>query len=168
MASQPKRIRDSQTVISQLMQLTDANPVGNVQGGIIMRLVDETGGIAAARHVGRPVVTVAIDSMAFYSPICVGNLVTLKASLNYVGRTSMEVGVRVEAEDVLTGEITHTNSAYLVYVALDENLQPMEVPPLLAETPEEERRMAEGKLRQEERLRKRWAEEARRANEQAT
>ena len=111
MALQPKRIRDSQTVISQLMQLTDANPVGNVHGGAVMRLVDEAGGIAAARHAGRSAVTVAIDSMAFYSPISVGNLITLKASLNYVGRTSMEVGVRVEAEDVLTGQVVHTNSA---------------------------------------------------------
>ena len=159
MAPPPKHIRDSQTVISQLMHLTDANPVGNVHGGTIMRLVDETGAIAAIRHVGRPVVLVAIDSMAFYSPICVGNLVTFRASLNYVGRTSMEVGVRVEAEDVLTGEITHTNSAYLVYVALDENSQPVEVPQLLAETPEEERRVLAGKQRQEERLRKRWADE---------
>jgi len=155
MARQPKHISDSQTEISQLMQLTDANPVGNVQGGVIMRLVDEVGGIAAARHVGRPVVTVAVDSMTFYSPIQIGNLVTLKASLNYVGRTSMEVGVRVEAMDVLSGEVTHTNSAYLVYVALDENLQPVAVPQLVATSPEEERRMEAGKQRQMERLRKR-------------
>ena len=159
MPLEPKRIRESQTAISQLMQLTDANPVGNVQGGIIMRLVDEVGGICAARHAGRPVVTVAIDSMAFYSPIYVGNLVTLKASLNYVGTTSMEVGVRVEAEDVLTGETTHTNSAYLVYVALDENGLPVRVAPLIAETAEEERRMEEGWQRQQDRLRRR-AEEA--------
>jgi len=159
MAREPKHISDSQTEISQLMQLTDANPIGNVQGGVIMRLVDEVGGIAAARHVGRPVVTVAVDSMTFYSPIYVGNLVTLKASLNYVGRTSMEVGVRVEAMDVLTGDVTHTNSAYLVYVALDENLQPVEVPPLVATTADEERRMEEGRQRQMERLQKRRAEQ---------
>jgi len=159
MARESKHISDSQTEISQLMQLTDANPVGNVQGGMIMRLVDEVGGIAAARHVGRPVVTVAVDSMTFYSPIYVGNLVTLKASLNYVGRTSMEVGVRVEAMDILTGDVTHTNSAYLVYVALDENLQPVEVPPLGATTADEERRMEEGRQRQMERLKKRRAQE---------
>ena len=99
-----KRITDSQATISQLMHLADANPLGNIHGGTVMRLVDEVGGLCAARHVGRPVVTVAIDSMSFHSPIFVGNLVTVKASLNYVGRTSMEVGVRVEAEDVLTGE----------------------------------------------------------------
>ena len=159
MARDTKHISDSQTEISQLMQLTDANPVGNVQGGVIMRLVDEVGGIAAARHVGRPVVTVAVDSMTFYSPISVGNLVTLKASLNYVGRTSMEVGVRVEAMDVLSGEVTHTNSAYLVYVALDQNLQPVEVPLLVATTPEEERRMEQGRQRQMERLQKRRVEQ---------
>jgi len=143
------------------MHLADANPLGNIHGGAVMRLVDEVGGICAARHVGRPVVTVAIDSMSFHSPIFVGNLVTVRASLNYVGRTSMEVGVRVEAEDVLTGACTHTNSAYLVYVAKDENGEPVEVPPLLAGTPEEERRMAEGKLRQEERVRRRRARESR-------
>jgi len=157
----PKRICASQTTLSQLMHLADANPLGNIHGGAVMRLVDEVGGICAARHVGRPVVTVAIDSMSFHSPIFVGNLVTVRASLNYVGRTSMEVGVRVEAEDVLTGACTHTNSAYLVYVAKDENGEPVEVPPLLAETPEEERRMAEGKLRQEERVRRRRARESR-------
>ncbi len=160
MALQPKTMRESRTSLSHLMKLTDANPVGNVHGGTIMSLVDEAGGIAAARHVGRPVVTVAIDSMAFYSPVYVGNLITLKASLNYVGKTSMEVGVRVEAEDVLTGQVTHTNSAYLVYVALDENLQPVEVPPLQPETPEEERRMQEGRLRQEERKRRRQDDQA--------
>ncbi len=161
MAPQSKTMRESQTILSHLMRLTDANPLGNVHGGTIMSMVDEAGGVAAARHVGRPVVTVAIDSMAFYSPVYVGNLVVLKASLNYVGRTSMEVGVRVEAEDVLTGQVTHTNSAYLVYVALDENLQPVEVPALVAETPEEQRRMEEGRLRQEERKRRRQADKSR-------
>jgi acyl-CoA hydrolase len=143
------------------MHLADANPVGNIHGGMVMRLVDEVGGICASRHAGRPVVTVAIDSMSFHSPIFVGNLLTVKASLNYVGRTSMEVGVRVEAEDVLTGEITHTNSAYLVYVAKDENGEAAEVPPLLAETADEQRRMVEGKQRQEERVRRRRARETR-------
>jgi len=157
----PRHIRDSQTTISQLMHLADANPVGNIHGGMVMRLVDEVGGICASRHAGRPVVTVAIDSMSFHSPIFVGNLLTVKASLNYVGRTSMEVGVRVEAEDVLTGEITHTNSAYLVYVAKDENGEAAEVPPLLAETADEQRRMVEGKQRQEERVRRRRARETR-------
>lgn len=165
MALQPKHVRDSQTIISHLMHITDANPEGNIHGGVVMRLADEVGGICAARHAGRPVVTRAIDSMSFRSAIYIGNLVTVKASVNYVGRTSMEVGVRVEAEDVLTGQVTHANSAYLVYVALDENGQPVEVPPLIAETPEEQRHMEEGKLRQQERLRRQREDEARHAQE---
>jgi len=163
MALQPKCVRNSQTTISHLMYLSDANPTGNIHGGVVMRLADEVGGICAARHAGSPVVTMAIDSMSFHSPIYVGNLVTVKASVNYVGHTSIEVGVRVEAEDILTGQITHANSAYLVYVALDENGQPAEVPQLIAETPEEERHMREGKARQEERLRRRREDEARHA-----
>ena len=159
MTLKPKRVRDSQVVLSQLMQLTNANPMGYVHGGVIMRLVDEAGGIAATKHAGRPAVTVAIDSMSFYSSIHVGNLVTLKASLNYVGRTSMEVGVRVEAEDLLTGEVTHTNSAYCVYVALGDDGKPIPVPPLIAETEEEKRRMEEGRRRQERRLRERYGVE---------
>ena len=155
MTLEPKRVRDSQVVLSQLVQLADANPMGYVHGGVIMRLVDEAGGLAATKHAGRPAVTVAIDSMSFYSPVYVGNQITLKASINYVGRTSMEVGIRVEAEDVLSGEVTHTNSAYCVYVALGPDGKPAPVPPLIAETEEEERRMEAGKQRQESRLRDR-------------
>ena len=152
MSEHAKRISDSWVTISQVMLPTDANPQGNVQGGVVMKLVDEAGAIAAVRHSRRPVVTVAVDSMTFLSPIYVGNLVTLAASLSYVGRTSMEVEVLVEAEDPLTGEKTHTNSAYVVYVALDENGQPCEVPALIAETEEERERLARGKQRQAQRL----------------
>ncbi len=152
MNEQAKRIRDSRVSIGQVMLPTDANPHGNVQGGVIMKLVDEAGAIAAVRHSRRNVVTVAVDSMRFLSPIYVGNLVTLTASLSYVGRTSMEVEVLVQAEDPLTGEKTHTNSAYVVYVALDESGRPCEVPALLAETDEEQQRIARGKERQAERL----------------
>ena len=155
MTLEPKRVRDSQVVLSQLVQLTDANPMGYVHGGVIMRLVDEAGGIAATKHAGLPSVTVAIDSMSFFSPTYVGNQITLRASLNYVGRTSMEVGIRVEAEDILTGEITHTNTAYCVYVALGPDGKPAPVPPLIAETGEERRRMEEGKHRQQIRLKER-------------
>lgn len=147
-----KRIGDSRVAISQVMLPTDANPQGNVHGGVIMRLVDEAGAIAAVRHSRRNVVTVAVDSMTFLSPIYVGNLVTLTASLSYVGRTSMEVEVLVEAEDPMTGVKTHTNSAYVVYVALDESRRPCEVPRLLAETDEERERIARGRERQAERL----------------
>lgn len=152
MRERAKRMRDSRVTISQVMLPSDANPQGNVHGGIIMKLVDEAGAIVAVRHSRCNVVTVAVDSMTFLSPIYVGNLVTFTASLSYVGRTSMEVEVLVEAEDPMTGEKTHTNSAYVVYVALDERSQPHEVPPLLAESDEERERMARGKERQAERL----------------
>ena len=152
MREQAKRMRDSRVTISQVMLPSDANPQGNVHGGIIMKLVDEAAAIVAVRHSRCNVVTVAVDSMTFLSPIYVGNLVTFTASLSYVGRTSMEVEVLVEAEDPMTGEKTHTNSAYVVYVALDESGQPHEVPPLLPESDEERERMARGKERQAERL----------------
>ncbi len=149
---EPKRIADSKAIISQIMLPTDANPQGNVQGGIIMKLVDQAGAIVAVRHSRSNVVTVAVDSMTFLSPIYVGNLVTLTASLSYVGRTSMEVEVLVQAEDPMTGEKTHTNSAYVVYVALDEKGRPCEVPPVVAENEEERERLARGAERQAKRL----------------
>jgi acyl-CoA hydrolase len=133
--------------------------LGNVHGGFIMKLVDEAGGLCAIRHAQRPAVTIVIDSMTFLSPINVGHLVILQASLNYVGRTSMEVGVRVVAENPITGERVHTNSAYLVYVALDDRGQPTEVPGLILETEDEQRRWEAGKARQAHRL-ERQAEKA--------
>jgi acyl-CoA hydrolase len=102
------------------------------------------------------VVTIAIDSMTFHSPVHVGNLVMLQASLNWVGRSSLEVGVRVIAENPLTGQCTHTNSAYLVYVALDDQGQPVEVPPLILETEEERRRWTNAEKRQQHRLAQRY------------
>ena len=152
MREQAKRMRDSRVTISQVMLPSDANPQGNVHGGIIMKLVDQAGAIVGVRHSRCNVVTVAVDSMTFLSPIYVGNLVTFTASLSHVGRTSMEVEVLVEAENPMTGEKTHTNSAYVVYVALDESGQPHEVPALLAESDAERERMARGKERQAERL----------------
>jgi uncharacterized protein (TIGR00369 family) len=150
-----KRIRDSQATISQVMLPTDANTHGNVHGGVIMKLVDDAGAIVATRHSRSIVVTVAVDSMTFLSAIYVGNLVTLTAALSYVGRSSMEVEVLVEAEDPLTGDKTHTNTAYVVYVALDDSGEPREVPPLVAETEEERQRIAEGCERQQARLTRR-------------
>jgi len=147
-----KRISDSQVTISQVMLPTDANAHGNVHGGMIMKLVDDAGAIVATRHSRSIVVTVAVDSITFLSPIYVGNLVTFTAALSYVGRTSMEVEVLVEAEDPLTGEKTHTNTAYLVYVALDKDGQPSEVPPLIPETEKERERIDRGKKRQLARL----------------
>src|SRR5712692_4182666 len=120
----PKRGAASQLTLSQQTLPADANPLGNVHGGIIMKMVDEAGGLCAIRHARRAVVTVAIDSMTFLSPVRVGNLLTMHASVNWVGKSSIEVGVRVEAENPLTGDITHTNSAYAVYVALDDSGRP--------------------------------------------
>jgi acyl-CoA hydrolase len=155
MTAPGKHIRDSQATISQLMSPTDANVYGNVHGGVVMKMADDAGAIVATRHSRSIVVTVAVDSLTFLSPIYVGNLVTFTAALSYVGRTSMEVEVLVEAEDPLTGEKTHTNTAYLVYVALDEDGRPCEVPPLILETDEERERIAQGERRQAARLSRR-------------
>lgn len=146
---------DSEVTLSQQMMPSDANPLGNVHGGQVMKLVDEAGGLAAMRHARRPVVTVAVDSISFLSPVKVGHLLTLRSAVNWVGRTSIEVGVRVEAENPITGEITHTNSAFAVYVALDDEGRPCPVPPLVLENAEQRRRWEEAEGRQEIRLR-RW------------
>jgi uncharacterized protein (TIGR00369 family) len=156
-----KRVKDSQVTLHHFMLPQHANPLGNVHGGVIMRLVDEAAGLCAMRHAQHPAVTIAIDSMTFYSPVRVGELVTLNASLNWVGHTSMEVGVRVVAENPLTGERTHTNSAYLVFVALDDDGQPVKVPPLILETDEERRRWTEAEARQQRRLEQRAKRQSR-------
>ncbi len=147
-----KRVRDSQITLNHLMMPEHANPVGFVHGGVIMKLADETGALCAIRHAQRQVVTRIVDSMMFHSPVQVGNLLTMHASLNWVGRTSLEVGVRVVAENPLTGEQTHTNTAFFVYVALDEQGRSVEVPPLILETDEERRRWAEAEQRRALRL----------------
>lgn len=142
----------SRIKISQLMQPEHANNLGNVHGGVIMKLVDEAGALACMRHAQQRVVTVAIDQMTFRQPIRLGDLVTLTAEVSYVGRTSMEAEVHVEAENPISGERTFTNDAYLVYVALDDNGQPFEVPPLIPETEQQQQRMQEGQARQTHRL----------------
>lgn len=129
-----------------------ANPHGNIHGGFIMKMADEAGAICAMRHAQRPVVTVAIDSMSFRSPVRVGQVLSMKAMVSAVGRTSVEVEVRVSAENPVTGELTHTNSARLVYVALDDDGKPHPVPPLLIETAEQRQVEAAAKARQQERL----------------
>ncbi len=144
----------SASVVSLIrpMELTDANILGNVHGGEIMKLVDTAGGLGASKHCGGPVVTVAMDEMTFLEPVYVGELVTVKAMVNETGRTSMEVGVRVEAENVRTGRRVHTSSAYVVYVALDRDGKPRPVPPVVPETDEERQRQREAKLRRAARL----------------
>lgn len=148
----PRPVSASRVVMSRVMQPVDANFLGSVHGGVIMRLMDEAAGTAAARHCRRPVVTAAIDSFSFLSPVALGHLVTVKASLNDTGRTSMEVGVRVEVENILTGEVTHTASGYLVFVALGDDGRPTEVPPLIPETDEDRRRQREARERRARRL----------------
>lgn len=149
-----KTVAESAVSLGQFMNPEHANSLGNVHGGHILKLCDECGGIVAARHARRPSVTVAIDSMTFHEPVRVGQLLMLQGRITYVGRTSMEVEVRVEAENLLTGEHTHTNSAYFIYVALDEQGQPTEVPRLDLVNEDERRRYEEGRQRQEHRLRR--------------
>jgi uncharacterized protein (TIGR00369 family) len=150
-----KTVRESQVVMAQVMTPQDVNIAGNVHGGVIMRLVDTAGALAAVRHARSNVVTASVDRLDFHYPAYVGNVVTLKASLNLVGRTSMEAGVRVETEDPITGEVRHVASAYLTFVALDEHGRPTPVPPLVLESEEEKRRNREAQLRREVRLHER-------------
>ncbi len=139
-------------MLVQLMEITDANIAGIVHGGVVMKLVDTAAGLSAIKHAGGMCVTVSIDQMSFLAPVHVGDTVTVKASVNDVGTTSLEVGVRVEVEDLHTGVRTHTASAYLVFVALDEEGKPRPVPPLVAETETERRRQREAKVRRETRM----------------
>lgn len=144
-----KRVSDSAVLMAQLMTPQDANPAGNVHGGVIMKLIDNAGGAAAYRHARSNVVTVSIDRLSFHHPVFVGDLVTCKASLNMAGSTSMEVGVRVEAENLITGEVRHTASAYLTYVALDAASKPKAVAPLILESEADERRYRRALARRE-------------------
>ena len=155
-----KRVQESAVVMSQLMNPQDTNTAGNVHGGVIMRLIDTAAGVVSARHARSNVVTASIDRLDFHHPAFVGNLLTLRASLNLVGKTSMEVGVRVETENIISGERRHTASAYLTYVALDREGRPLPVPPLILETEEERRRNREAKARRETRLAEKKKEKA--------
>lgn len=153
-----RTVKESRVVLAQHMGIADANLAGAVHGGSIMKLVDTAGALAAIRFCGGPVVTAAIDEMSFLEPVNLGDLVTLTASVNGVGRTSMEVGIRVETENVMSGVKTHTGTAYFLYVAVDpETRRPVPVPRLVAETAEEMRRMREAKIRRQARLARREA-----------
>jgi len=155
-----KRVEESSVVMSQLMTHQDTNLAGNVHGGVIMKLIDTAAGVAAVRHARSNVVTASIDRLDFHHPVFVGDLLTLRATLNFIGRTSMEVGVRVETENPMTGVRRHTASAYLTYVALDRNGRPMPLPPLILETEEQMRRNREAKARRETRLAEKKKEKA--------
>lgn len=160
---EPRSPGHSRTILSEVMEIGDANLSGNVHGGVIMKLVDTAAGIAAVKHCGGRVVTASMDEMSFIEPVFLGEIVTLYAQVNDAGRTSMEVGVRVEAENARTGERRLVSTAYLVFVALDEEGRPRPVPPLVPEIPEEKRRMEEAKIRRQHRLARKEAIRGRRA-----
>jgi len=142
-----KKVSESEMTTARLMMPTDANVLGNVFGGSIMKYMDEIAAIVAWRHAGTNVVTASVDRMNFYAPVYIGNLLVLKAAVNYVGTTSMEIGVRIEAVDPSTRKGTHTSSCYLTYVALDRKGRPTPIPPLILTTPVEKRRFKEGLTR---------------------
>ncbi len=143
---------DSRVTLTQLMGPGEANTLGNVHGGYIMKLCDEAGGMAASKYARRHSVTIVVDSMTFHSPVNIGDLVTVAAEVTWTGRTSMETRVVVTAEDVIAGAITHTNTAYFVYVALDANGRSTPVPPLTCVTDEEKLRFERAAARQDHRL----------------
>lgn len=149
---QGRHPRESEAVISELMMPQHANIMGNVFGGHVLSLVDRVAAVAAIRHSRRQCVTVSVDKVDFREPIRVGELVTAFARVNFAGRTSMEVGVKVVAENVLTGDRRHTNSCYLTYVALDDQGTPTEVPPLVPETEDEKRRFKRAQQRRTNRV----------------
>ncbi|HUX32674.1 MAG TPA: acyl-CoA thioesterase [Gemmatimonadaceae bacterium] len=153
-----KTVKQSQHESSQLMMPQDANNMGHVFGGVVLSMMDKTAAIAALRHCRLPVVTASIDRVDFREPIHMGDLLVMKASVNFAGRTSMEVGVRVEAEDLLTGNRRHTNSCYLTFVAVDRNGRPIEIPGLQPESPVEIRRYEAAEARRRVRLEEREAE----------
>ena len=147
-----KPVRESVSEYSELALPNDTNGLGNVLGGKVMHLVDLAAAMAALRHARKPVVTASVDSLHFIHPVRIGQLIVLRSSVNRAFQTSMEVGVQVETENLLTGEKLHTCSAYLTFVALDENRKPTAVPPVIPETEEEKRRYHQAGERREYRL----------------
>jgi len=153
-----RSVSESQHETSEIMMPGHANNLGHVFGGVVLAMMDRTAAVAAIRHARCTCVTASIDRVDFREPIHLGDLVVMQASVNYVGRTSMEVGVRVEAEDLLSGQRRHTNSCYLTFVAVDRNGRPVEVPEIVPETPEQKRRYQAAVERRRRRLEEREAE----------
>jgi len=147
-----KPARRSESAISEVMMPHMANGLGNVHGGVLLGMIDRVAAVAAIRHAQRICVTVSVDQVDFREPIHLGELVTMHAMVNYVHRTSLEVGVRVEAENLITGVKRHTNSCYLTFVAIDDQRHPVEVPRLIPETEEEQRRYRAGEQRRAQRI----------------
>lgn len=152
MSGGQKTVKDSQVEMIEIVFPNDANPLGNVFGGRVMQLIDVVGSISAMRHARNTVVTASMDQLDFKNAVRVGEVLILNASVNYVATTSMEVGVKVVAENPLTGERRHTSSAYLTYVSIDVSGKPVPVPPIVPETEEEKRRYAEAQIRRKHRL----------------
>lgn len=148
----PRTVQETALTLTMFTQPEHSNSLGNVHGGVVLKLCDECGGIIAARHARRPAVTITVDSVTFHQPVLLGRLLLVHGRITWVGNTSMEVELRVETENLLTGEVVHTNSAYFVYVALGEDRKPTTVPRLLLQNAAEERRFTEGQQRQEARL----------------
>lgn len=147
-----KPVSASQVIMTELVLPQHTNALGSIFGGTVVSWIDICAAIAAQRHCGKAVVTASVDALQFVAPVMKGWVVNLKASINYAGRTSMEVGVRVDAENPLTGEKFHTATAYLTFVALGSNMKPSEVPPILPETADEQRRFREAQTRRQHRL----------------
>ena len=158
---EPKTVRESQSEVTQVVLPNDANPMGNILGGTVMHLVDMAGAIAAHRHSGSYVVTASVDHMDFRYPIRVGEIIILKASVNRVFQSSMEVGVKVLREKVFSRQRLHTSSAYLTFVAVDEKGMPKPAPPVVPETQEEKRRYREAGRRRRWRMEQRDRKPAR-------
>lgn len=152
-----RTVADSTVTLARIMTEADTNLHGNVHGGVIMKFVDDVAGAVAARHAGGKAVTVSMDEMVFLLPVHVGDLVRVISSINWAGRTSMEIGVRVETErwDEAGGLVTHTNSAYLVYVGVDDSFRPVEIPQLEIMSPTEQRRFNDAEIRRRHRLARR-------------
>ncbi len=147
-----KTVKESNVEMTELVLPSHTNPIGTIFGGQILAWVDIAGSISATRHARAVCVTASVDAFQFVAPVPVGHWVCLKASVNYAHRTSMEVGVRVDSENPITGEITHVASSYLTFVALDHNKKPKAVPALITETPEEKRRAQDAQIRRQSRL----------------
>ena len=148
----PRTVSETALTLTMFTQPEHSNSLGNVHGGVVLKLCDECGGIIAARHARHPAVTITVDSVTFHQPVLLGRLLLVHGRITWVGNTSMEVELRVETENLLTGEVLHTNSAYFVYVALGEDRKPTPVPRLVFENEAEERCFAEGQQRQNARL----------------
>lgn len=148
----PQPVRASQVIMTEMVLPQHTNSFHNVFGGQVMAWIDICAAIAGQRHARRPVVTASVDALQFVAPVLRGWVVNLKASVNYTGRTSMEIGVRVDAENPITGEKHHTSSAYLTFVALDDSNKPVEIPQVIPETEEEKRRYKAGEIRRKHRL----------------